>query len=287
LDKALTEKQLEHLLEFIGYGRLNADIWFLGMEENGGSEHNIGARLKFEQVEDLANAQHLLGITKYHSSEKVIHGLWGCMSEIMLRLEDKKTDDESIRNYQSGFLGRNHGATLLCTLMPIPKLETEEWGYETLLPQFASRQACYEALKADRMSFFRDLVDEYRPKIVIGYGRETWAEYQEIFNQFKFTENNEFLVGWDTDTVVILTDQLDAQELAGKFDEVVAIIRENALSLDLGPHSAVPILSEAELKRQKKEAARQAAVAKRKPSTTHDPADPYCVCAYCLGYEGS
>jgi hypothetical protein len=29
----LTNQQLDHLLTFIGYGRLDAPIWFLGMVE--------------------------------------------------------------------------------------------------------------------------------------------------------------------------------------------------------------------------------------------------------------
>ena len=279
MNKALTQNQLDHLLKFVGYGRLDADIWFLVMEETGGSEENLRARLKFEQIEDLAKAHQLHGITKDQNS-------WRGTCEIMLRLDDKTPDDGMIQEYQSERLGQPHGATLLCALMPIPKSGSADWGYTTLLPQYETRQACYEALKPDRLDLFRQLVEEYHPKIVIGCGKEYWDDYQELFNQFKFSSNDQFLVGWDTDTVVILTDQFDEPSMEGKFDEVVKIIRENALSIDTSVHSDVPILTEAELKRQKKVAARQAAVAKRKPSTTHDPADPYCVCAYCLKYEG-
>jgi len=34
----LTDAQLNHLLAFIGYGSLQADVWFVGMEEGGGSD---------------------------------------------------------------------------------------------------------------------------------------------------------------------------------------------------------------------------------------------------------
>lgn len=279
MNKALTEKQLDHLLEFIGYGRLDADIWFLEMEETGGSEDNIHTRLKLDQVEDLYKAQQTIGAVNLPGNQRG-------MCEIMLRLDDNVPDDEMIQTYQTERLGRRHGSTLLCFLMPIPRSANQEWDYNTILPQFESHQACYEAIKPERMNALRQLVDESKPKIVIGCGKEHWDEYQELFNQFKFSANDEFLVGWDTDTVVILTDQLDAPSMEGKFSELVTIIRENALNIDTSVHSDIPIISEAELKRQKKGAARQAAVAKRKPSTTHDPADPYCVCAYCLRYEG-
>jgi len=41
----LSDDELEHLLNFIGYGNLDADVWFLGMEEAGGGEVNIRTRL--------------------------------------------------------------------------------------------------------------------------------------------------------------------------------------------------------------------------------------------------
>ena len=174
LNKVLTQNQLDHLLEFVGYGRLDADIWFLVMEETGGSEENLRARLKFEQVEDLAKAHQLHGITKDQNN-------WRGTCEIMLRLDDKTPDDGMIQEYQSERLGQPHGATLLCALMPIPKLGSADWGYTTLFPQYETRQACYEALKPDRLDLFRQLVEEYHPKIVIGCGKEYWDDYQKAY----------------------------------------------------------------------------------------------------------
>lgn len=278
MNKPLTQKQLDHVMDFIGYGRLDADIWFFVMEESGGSEENIRARLKFEQLEDLATTRQIPDTSNQHTA-------WRGMCEIMLRLDGKTPDAESLLAYQSDHLGNRKGATLLCALIPIPQSYSAGWAYPKLLPQFASQQACAEALKPERLDLFRKLVEEHNPKIAIGIGKEHWADYQELFNQFKFSEHDQFLMGWDTDTVVILTDHFEAPEMEGKFGELVAIIRENALSIDTSFRSDVPILSEAELKRQKKGAARQAAIAKRKPSTTHDASDPYCVCVYCLKYE--
>ena len=37
----LSDNELDHLLNFIGYGTLDADVWFLGMEEAGGGEAKI------------------------------------------------------------------------------------------------------------------------------------------------------------------------------------------------------------------------------------------------------
>ena len=130
MNKALTDTELDHLLNFVGYGSLNASVWFAGMEEAGGGEDNIRSRLNFRQVEDCAEAHKTLGITKHHFGKKTIQRTWRGMCYVMLRLEGKEPDTESIRNYQADYLGRFHGSSLLCELMPIPKPNISSWGSE-------------------------------------------------------------------------------------------------------------------------------------------------------------
>jgi hypothetical protein len=228
LNTALTDKELEHLLNFIGYGKLNADVWFLGMEEGGGGEDNIRARLRFRQVEDCAEAHAILGITKFHTGQKIIQGTWRGMCYIMLRLEGKPVDRESIRNYQADYLGRFQGTSLLCELLPIPKPSMNDWGYEKLIPQYSSRDGYYKVVKPRRIKYLRSLIIKYRPKVVIGYGKKYWQDYQELFPSSIFLENGQFLVARDENLVVVLTDHFTARTMNGKFDEVVSIINNGA-----------------------------------------------------------
>ena len=62
----LSDAELDHLLGFIGYRTLDADDWFLGMEEAGGGEANLRTRLKFRKVEDNAEAHRKLGVPHLH-----------------------------------------------------------------------------------------------------------------------------------------------------------------------------------------------------------------------------
>jgi hypothetical protein len=39
----LQNEELQHLLDFVGYGELSAPVWFLGMEEAGGVLHHAQA----------------------------------------------------------------------------------------------------------------------------------------------------------------------------------------------------------------------------------------------------
>ena len=101
MSRPLTDIELDHLLNFIGYGRLDADIWFLGMEEAGGGRANIRTRLKFHSVMDNAQAHAMLGVTHLHWGRRKIQRTWRGMCYIMLRLESNEATTANIRAYQS------------------------------------------------------------------------------------------------------------------------------------------------------------------------------------------
>jgi len=222
---SFTKRELNHLLNFIGYGRPEADIWFLGMEEAGGGEDNLRARLQFEQIEDLARAHSILGITKHHSGRKVIQPTWRGMCYILLKLNGQPTDSESIREYQAEKLGRFHGDTFLFELMPIPKPKINSWGYENFIPQFHSTLEYYETVKPQRIRLLRQFIQQHQPKIVIGYGKMHWKSYQALFPQIVFKQKNEFLAGEKDNTFVLLTHHFTAREMNRKLDDVVLLIR--------------------------------------------------------------
>lgn len=222
---ALTDDELEHLQNFVGYGRLDAAVWFLGMEEAGGGEANIRTRLKFKPVEDCAEAHRMLGFTKHHEGKKIIQRTWRGMCCIMLRLAGQAITTESIRQYQADYLGRFGGNSLLCELMPIPKPRIQDWGYEGLIPQFASSAEYYQTVKPRRIRYLQGLIKEHRPQVVVGYGRSYWEAYRALFPQMTFSQKGPFMAGRDADTAVVLTDHFTARTMNGQFDEVVLLIK--------------------------------------------------------------
>ena len=207
---AIKDHELEYLLNFVGYGNLDAEVWFLGMEEAGGGESNIRSRLKFRTIEDCAEAHQILGITKHHTGNKIIQKTWRGMCYIMLTLEGKETDRENIRNYQADYLGRFQGNSLLLELMPIPKPSINTWNYEDLFPQFKSRNDYYQTVRPRRINYLQKLFLEHRPKIVIAYGqgikKKNWQAYQDLFGNLEFSKFGQFMIARDTETVVVLTD---------------------------------------------------------------------------------
>ena len=225
MTEAISNKQLKHLLDFIGYGTLDADIWFLGMEEAGGGEENIRARLNFKQVEDNAEAHKMLGITKHHWGKRTIQRTWRGMCYIMLCLEDIESTTENIRNYQAEKLGRFDGNTLLYELMPIPKPSIIKWGYEELLPQFTSREDYYAKVKSYRIKLLKDLVAQHQPKAIIAYGKGYWEFYQELFTDIRFEQKGQFLVGKNETTTIVFTDHFTARTMNHKLDQTLHLLK--------------------------------------------------------------
>ncbi len=227
MSQVLTGIELDHLFNFIGFGRLDAEVWFIGMEEGGGGEENICARLKFNKVEDLAEAHKILGITKYHSGKRIIQNTWRGMCYIMLLLDGKEPSTKNIRNYQADYLGRYQGNTFLCELMPIPKPKMSDWDYEQLIPQFTSSQDYYEKGKPKRIRYLRNIILENKPKHIICYGKKYWQDYKELFPSLSFSRVEQFEIAHFRDKLVLLTDHFIARTMNGRFDNVVSIIRNN------------------------------------------------------------
>ena len=95
--KPFTDQELEHLVRFIGYGELDADVWFLGMEEAGGGEDNLRRRLLFRQIEDCAEAHKLLNVMNLHWGPQKIQRTWRGMCCVMLTLAGESVTRENIR----------------------------------------------------------------------------------------------------------------------------------------------------------------------------------------------
>jgi hypothetical protein len=223
-----TPLELKQLLDFIGYGTLDADVWFLGMEEAGGGEDNLRQRLKFERVEDCAKAHDILGIRKHHWDKKIIQSTWRNMCRIMLGLEGKEVTRENTRNYQAESLGRSGGRTLLIELMPIPKPKLTHWEYEELFPKFSSIEKYYEEVKPTRVQLLKELIQEHSPRVVIGYGKKYWPDYKSLFDGIPFTSVDQFQLGKDQNTLILLTDHFTYKSMNNKSEEIVKLIKQHS-----------------------------------------------------------
>jgi len=238
MSNPLTDDQLKHLLNFVGYGRKDAEVWFLGMEEGCVvdkelREKHLFIRLKFDEFEDCKEAHKELDITKYHYGTKTCQRTWWRMCRIMLGIEDSEIDIEALRNYQAEKLGQSDGNTLLCELMPIPNRGINEWEYKELLPQYKNRKDYYEKVKPCRIEKLRKLFKEYPPKIVVAYGSTFWKDYEELFKEFRFEKREPFKVAQSENTVILLTPHFVSIQMNGQIEKLVSLIKEKKIIFHL------------------------------------------------------
>ena len=221
----LSDNELHRLLNFIGYGRLQSAVWFIGMEEGGAGVDTIRGRLKFKKIEDCADAHRILGIEKFHWGKRRIQSTWRGMCCIMLGLDGRATTKENIRRYQAESLGRIHGRILLTELMPLPKPGIDHWGYNELIPQYASSEEYYNDVKPRRILLLRQLVKKHKPAVIICYGKKYWPNFKTIFSKSSFKTIGQFEIAKEDGNLIILTHHFAQKTMNGKFDKVVSIIK--------------------------------------------------------------
>ena len=206
MNSEITDIQLEKLEGFIGYGRADAKIIFIGIEEGGGGFENLRLRTNKENYKYLDSKRfHLddLGERSFHNDNKKprvnLQSVWRFMSYLMLRLEGVEVErimannKQLLREYQNNSLGtvNENGKTLLTELYPIPCKSFNTWGkgkdsYTQIIPQYKSKEEYKRSVLPKRKKIFEDLIksDSFSASAIICYGKGNWMEFEKFFALF-------------------------------------------------------------------------------------------------------
>lgn len=184
---------MRRLFHFIGYGTLDAPVWFIGQEErlppDVHLEDHLVRRSTFSPVMDCAEAHEGLAIRHLHQpgrGEQVRRqATWSEMCWLMLRLSACPETNEFALAYQADLLGRRNGQTLLTELLPLPRGNVRHWPYAELLPQFDSPRAYRASVLPQRLQLLRGLLDARRPQLVVCYGSPRRV-FETLFDEHRF-----------------------------------------------------------------------------------------------------
>lgn len=175
---------------FFGYGDLEADIWFIGMEEGGGdSIENIEQRLSTwvdmgnPVVADMFEYHKHLGLLEFFSGEEPkLQTTWKMLARYILSFEGSDLTTDMVRQLQSKRLGRAKSNTCLLELLPLPSPSTNHWHYSSFsdLPELQSREAYKEAVMPKRIVQLNELISKYQPKKVVFYGKTYAPHWMEV-----------------------------------------------------------------------------------------------------------
>jgi hypothetical protein len=200
---------------FIGFGRPEASVYFIGLEEglqrSADLTREMEERSSYEQFMDLAEVQVKLGESSiYFGEDAVSQRTWRPMCDLMLRKSGAIPTLAARRKYQAERLGRRDGDTLLAELLPYPHSDTSQWLYADL-SRFASREDYELELLPKRIALLRQLIDKYCPDIVVCYGKSQWVNYKKLFDVADWQVQGTFEVAHSNAMRVVL-----AHHLSGK-----------------------------------------------------------------------
>ncbi len=177
---------------FFGYGNLAAPLWFVGMEEGGGtSADEIRRRLAAWQrcerpaLADLALFHRSFGAGHLFEKGARTQRTWKELIRIALMIEGRVADNASIGAHQVDGFGRIDGPVALLELLPLPKPSIKSWPYAhwtcaRALPYLQKRKWYQDRVLRARIDAIRRLSDRYRPRAIIFYGKTYQPHWEAI-----------------------------------------------------------------------------------------------------------
>ena len=179
----------ERIRNFWGYGNLNSDVWFVGMEE-GYNETNeiLFERFKatahaavFDIYEDLkVDPGHVYWFEESAPTQPTYRPLIYIHRFLQTGVEPTI---EEIREYQIRKFGRKTADHAVLELMPLPSksIKESDWLYaDSGVYGLSTRKEYLATYKSTRVRELHALIQEHKPKLVLFYSRGYLPDWQQI-----------------------------------------------------------------------------------------------------------
>jgi hypothetical protein len=216
------------LLNFIGYGNAKADVVFLGMEEGLSPSpplaEQLAARSRFPAFIDLAESARVHADRFFATENPPIQPTWNTMIRILLALDGNPSPTlEQIRRYQRDRLGRTIERAALFELMPLPAPSIGAWPYDSIFPEYPTREHYRADQFSKRLALLRSHLS-YGPKLIIAYGSSYWTNYKKLFPDLHaWSSAVPFEIGQTSATTVILTPHFTARQMNGQRNPLIRL----------------------------------------------------------------
>lgn len=205
----------DRIERFVGYGRPDAPVVFIGVEEGLSKEDSLQEdlliRSRFERVMDLKDAHAGIANTErlFDPARTKCQRTWRPMCDLMLRRSGESPTLATRNRYQATKLGRSIGDTLLCELLPYPSNNASAWVYPE---RFDTRDVYREAVLPRRIALLKNAIRESKREIIVCYGKSDWANFELLFKSVSMSERGQFRVGASNETKIVLAPHFSARE---------------------------------------------------------------------------
>jgi hypothetical protein len=179
----------ERIKNFWGYGNLDSEVWFVGMEEGYNETNEIlferfkatAHKAVFDIYDDLkVDPGHVYWFEENAPTQPTYRPL----IYIQLYLQTRKEPTiEEIRQYQIKQFGRSNSDHAVLELMPLPSksIKESDWLYTASgVEGLSSRKEYLATYKPQRVSELHTLIQQHKPKLVLFYSRTYLPEWQQI-----------------------------------------------------------------------------------------------------------
>ncbi len=165
--------------QFFGFGRWDAPVWFVGLEEAGaGTPEELQARLAAwdhrgrRELEDAPSFYPACGQQSWHGPDATLQPTWRQLIRLLFLARGEPVGEEALLQYQEKKLGAFFGHVCLTELSPLPTRNQTHWPYADHqgLPDWAeSRVQFNAAFAAHRIATLREKIALHHPRAVVFY----------------------------------------------------------------------------------------------------------------------
>lgn len=234
--RSFEKLEVFRLLPFIGFGNLDAKIWFIGTNDNGPEDGNITLSERVatpEYQKELADAEILK--SRYRSETNYFYGNpnWRYANYLTTRLLEptEQQTETARRDYYTNRFGALDGDVLLTDILPLPSRNLnsqDRWVYRntTLTDSPYYNDVLRDAGRMQEDSFLgrptrlKRLTELYftlklegkSPKFIFCYGKAgQWKYFREVFSHLTAYTEVELKVAADKERVVKISVARDAE----------------------------------------------------------------------------
>ena len=200
--------------EFVGYGRRDAPVVFLGMEEGAATDPqaDLQRRSTYDCIRDM-------------DAGRPYQATWAKMSDFMLRRAGVKPTKVLRANYQANHLGRPTGDTLVAELLPYPNRRADHW-HEVFHKRFPTRKAYEAVMFPKRIELLRGVLREAPRQIVVAYGKTHWTHVRDLVPEATWREAPPFEVSQVGRMRVVLAPHFVSRDFNGQGEALARLALE-------------------------------------------------------------
>ena len=171
--------------QFFGYGRWDAPVWFVGLEEAGaGTPAELQNRLAAwdtrgrRELEDAPAFYPACGHNQWHGPNATLQPTWRQLLRMLFTARGEPAAEANLLETQKLAFGASSGGVCLTELSPLPAPNHRAWPYADHpgLPEWLrTREQFMQTVSAGRIATLRERIATHHPRAVVFY---FWKERQ-------------------------------------------------------------------------------------------------------------